>query len=135
MQRYQAFVTFWHQGQEQGVWAQLCQTLDAAVENAENAATAVMDHSGVLQVSGGYRNALAASTQHMSDQFLGHQQIRAVFPVVTQRQPATEPLFNRMQAIAHSRLGNLREEGLCIPKKQVLKRSGMRECLLQPLRW
>jgi hypothetical protein len=43
MQRYQAFVTFWHQGQEQGVWAQLCQTLDAAVENAENAATAVME--------------------------------------------------------------------------------------------
>jgi hypothetical protein len=29
--------------QEQGVWAQLCQTLDAAVENAENAATAVME--------------------------------------------------------------------------------------------
>src|SRR5262245_724688 len=43
MQRYQEFVTFWHQVQEQGVWAQLCQTLDAAVENAENAVTAVME--------------------------------------------------------------------------------------------
>jgi len=43
MQRYQEFVTFWHQGQEEGIWEQLCQTLDAAVEHAENAATAAMD--------------------------------------------------------------------------------------------
>jgi hypothetical protein len=32
-------VTFWHQEQEQGIWERLCQTLDAAVENAENAVT------------------------------------------------------------------------------------------------
>ncbi len=42
LQRYQEFVTFWHQVQEQGIWERLCQTLDAAVENAENAATAAM---------------------------------------------------------------------------------------------
>jgi len=42
MQRYQEFVTFWHQVQERGIWERLCQTLDAAVENAENAATAAM---------------------------------------------------------------------------------------------
>ena len=42
LQRYQEFVTFWHQVQEQGIWEQLGQTLDAAVENAENAATAAM---------------------------------------------------------------------------------------------
>jgi hypothetical protein len=47
MQRYQEFVTFWHQVQEQGVWTQLCQTLDAAVENAENAATAAMEGTPV----------------------------------------------------------------------------------------
>jgi len=40
VQRYQEFVTFWYQVQEQGIWEQLCQTLDAAVEHAENAATA-----------------------------------------------------------------------------------------------
>jgi CHAD domain-containing protein len=39
MQRYQEFVTFWHQEQEQGIWEWLCQTLDAAVENAENTVT------------------------------------------------------------------------------------------------
>ena len=43
LQRYQEFVTFWHQVQEQGIWEQLGQTLDAAVENAENAATAAME--------------------------------------------------------------------------------------------
>jgi CHAD domain-containing protein len=43
MQRYQEFVTFWHQVQEQGIWERLCQTLDAAVESAENAATAAME--------------------------------------------------------------------------------------------
>jgi CHAD domain-containing protein len=42
MQRYQEFVTFWHQAQEQGIWARLCQTLDAAVENAESAVAAAM---------------------------------------------------------------------------------------------
>ena len=42
MQRYQAFVAFWHQGQEQGIWEQLCQTLDAAVEHAENTGTTAM---------------------------------------------------------------------------------------------
>ena len=47
MQRYQEFVTFWHQVEEQGVWTQLCQTLDAAVENAENAATAAMEGTPV----------------------------------------------------------------------------------------
>lgn len=71
-----------------------------AIHNAD-AATAVMDQSGVLQASCGYGHALAASTEHMSDELLGHQQVRAVFPVVTQQQPAAEPLFNRMQAIAH----------------------------------
>jgi CHAD domain-containing protein len=40
MQRYQEFVTFWRQAQEQGIWAQLRQTLEATVENAERAAVA-----------------------------------------------------------------------------------------------
>lgn len=43
MQRYQEFVTFWHQAQEQGIWERLCQTLDAAVENAENTVAAAME--------------------------------------------------------------------------------------------
>jgi len=43
LQRYQEFVTFWHQVQAQGIWEQLGQTLDAAVENAENAATAAAE--------------------------------------------------------------------------------------------
>jgi hypothetical protein len=43
MQRYQECVTFWHQAQEQGIWERLGQTLDATVENAENAAAAVME--------------------------------------------------------------------------------------------
>jgi hypothetical protein len=38
MQCYQEFVTFWHQVQEQGIWGRLEQTLNAAVENTENAA-------------------------------------------------------------------------------------------------
>jgi CHAD domain-containing protein len=43
MQRYQEFVTFWYQEQEQCIWERLCQTLDAAVENAENAVTPAME--------------------------------------------------------------------------------------------
>jgi CHAD domain-containing protein len=43
MQRYEEFVTFWHQVQEQGIWAQLRQTLDATVENAERAITAAAE--------------------------------------------------------------------------------------------
>jgi CHAD domain-containing protein len=42
MQRYQEFVTFWHQEQEQGIWERLCQTLDAAVARAENVVTPAM---------------------------------------------------------------------------------------------
>ena len=38
MQRYQEFVTFWHQVKEQGIWGAYEQTLDAAVENTENTA-------------------------------------------------------------------------------------------------
>ena len=43
MQRYEEFVTFWHQVQEQGIWAQLRQTLDATVENAERAIAAAAE--------------------------------------------------------------------------------------------
>jgi CHAD domain-containing protein len=42
-QRYEEFVRFWHQAQEQGIWAQLRQTLDATLENAERAAVAAED--------------------------------------------------------------------------------------------
>ena len=54
---------------------------------------------------------------------------------MTQEQPTAEPLFHGMQAIAHGRLGNLRDEGLCVSQKQALKWPGMREFLLQPFRW
>jgi hypothetical protein len=57
-----------------------------------------------------------------------------VCPVVTQEQPTAQALFHGMQAIAHSVLGNLRDEGLCVSQKRALKRPGMREFLLQPLR-
>jgi CHAD domain-containing protein len=43
MQQYEEFVTFWHQVQEQGIWAQLRQTLDATVENAERAIAAAAE--------------------------------------------------------------------------------------------
>ena len=43
LQRYQEFVTFWHQVQEQGIWEQLYQTLDTAVGSTENVATAAME--------------------------------------------------------------------------------------------
>ena len=48
MQRYQEFVTFWNQVQEQGVWERLRQTLEAAVENAGNA-TVEAAESGPVQ--------------------------------------------------------------------------------------
>ena len=43
MQRYEEFVTFWHQVQEQGIWAQLRQTLDATMEHAEHAVVAAAE--------------------------------------------------------------------------------------------
>jgi CHAD domain-containing protein len=43
MQRYQEFVTFWHQVQEQGIWEQLDQRLDAAMGNTEKTATVAVE--------------------------------------------------------------------------------------------
>jgi hypothetical protein len=47
MQRHQEFVTFWHQIQEQGIWGRLEQTLDAAVENAENATAVAIEGTSI----------------------------------------------------------------------------------------
>ena len=51
-QRYQEFVTFWHQVQEQGIWERLQRTLDAAVENAENAIAAALEGTPMHGLAG-----------------------------------------------------------------------------------
>jgi hypothetical protein len=104
----------------------------AAVENADSA-TAIMDQAGVLQVSGSYRHTLSSSAKHICYKLLGHQEIRAVFPVVTQQQPSAEPLFHRMQSVANGGLGNLRDQGLYVSQKQALKGGALLEFLLYPL--
>src|ERR1039457_5707885 len=95
--------------------------------------TTVMDQPGVLQVSSGYRHALTASAEHVSDELLGHEQLRTIFPIVTQKQPTTEPLFHGVQPVAHCGLGNLRDECLCVSQKQMLQRPAMREFFSQQL--
>jgi hypothetical protein len=72
-----------------------------AIKNADSTA-AIVNQTSVLQMSSRYSDALTASAEHISDEFLSHEQFGTIFPIVTQQQPAAEPLFHRMQAVAHS---------------------------------
>ncbi len=91
-----------------------------AIENGDTTTT-VTNQPGILQVPCGYRHALTASTDHIRDEFLGHEQIGAIFPVVTHEQPTAEPLFHGMQTVTRSGLRNLCEVRLCVAQKQMSK--------------
>ena len=43
--------------------------------------SAIFDHSGLRQFTGRFRDAFAAHTQHIGDQFLGHLQVYSTVPV------------------------------------------------------
>jgi hypothetical protein len=97
-----------------------------AIQNVD-ATAAIVNHTGVLQVSGGYRDALAASAEHVGDKLLGHEKVETVFPVLTHKQPTAESLFHRMKTVADGGLRNLGDKCLCISKQRILKRPSVRE--------
>jgi hypothetical protein len=47
-----------------------------------------------LKVTRGHRNAFAAHAQHIRDQFLSHDQLVRIHPVVAQQQPTAKLLFD-----------------------------------------
>ena len=51
-QRYQKFVTFWHQVQEQGVWERLQQTLESPMQSAGQATADATDALESMPVQG-----------------------------------------------------------------------------------
>jgi hypothetical protein len=91
-----------------------------AIQNVD-AAAAIANQTGVLQVSRSYGDALTASPKHIGYQVLGHEKVETLFPVLTQEQPTAESLLHGMQTVADRGLRNLRDECLCISKQQMLK--------------
>src|SRR6185503_3665781 len=64
----------------------------------------VADCADILQVSCGDRNAFAAHTQHVGNQFLRHDQLISFYAVMTEQQPPAELLFNRVKTVTNCRL-------------------------------
>jgi len=83
----------------------------------------------VLQSSGRHRNTLSTPAQHACDELLRHDQLARFDAIVTQQDPAAEPLFYRMHAIANRGLADLRNECLCVQQEHVLQRSAASELL------
>jgi hypothetical protein len=67
-------------------------------------AARVMDQTYILQVPRRYGNALPSSAHHICDVLLRHQDLGAIHSIVAHEQPSAETLFQRMQAVADSRL-------------------------------
>jgi len=90
---------------------------------------AVLDESEVLQMPGGHSDALTPSTQHVCNELLGHQQFGATNSVLAKEQPSAETLFDRVKAIAHGRLGNLRQQGLRVAQQHRSKVRAMKAAI------
>ena len=81
------------------------------IQNCDSAAS-IFDEPCALQVSRGFRHALAAHAQHIGDELLSHHENVAVQSVETQQQPAAQLLVEGVMTIAHRCLRHLREQRL-----------------------
>jgi hypothetical protein len=67
-------------------------------------AARVIDKTCVLQVPGRNGHALSSSAHHVGDELLRHKDLGAIHSIMAQEQPSAEPLLQRMQSVADSRL-------------------------------
>ncbi|MNR17658.1 hypothetical protein D3C85_1343360 [compost metagenome] len=81
-------------------------------------APTVFDDTQALELAGGVGHAFAAYTQHVGDQLLGHGQFIALQAIERQQQPAAQLLVDGVVAVAHCRLGHLRDQGLGVAQHQ-----------------
>ncbi len=72
-------------------------------------ATAVANESLFLQAMGCYRDAFTAHAKDVGYQLLGHDQFIGLDPIVTEKETATQLLFNRVQPVADRGLRHLSE--------------------------
>jgi hypothetical protein len=89
-----------------------------------------MDEACVLQAPGRNGDALPPSAQHVGDKLLRHYNFGAIQSIMAQEQPSAETLFQWMQAVADSRLRDLRNERLRIAQQDLLKRTTAGKLLL-----
>jgi hypothetical protein len=81
------------------------------IENLD-AATAVMNQAGVMQLARGFRDTFATHTEHIGDQLLGDLKLVRRSTVDLDQQPAAQLLVERVMTIAGRRLRDLREQCL-----------------------
>jgi len=86
--------------------------LESGAINDRDVAALVADQSGLLQVAGGFSDALAAHAEHVGDQLLRHRQLIGIQPIQAQQQPPAELLIQRVMAVAYRCLGHLGDQGL-----------------------
>src|SRR5438132_601055 len=94
----------------------------------------VLNQSRRLQLSGGLRDALAAHSQHVRDQLLGHGELVRGQPVQAQEQPAAQLLLHRVMPVAYGRLRHLRDQRLGVAQQQMLQRAVALELPLEDFR-
>ena len=85
----------------------------------QNTATRIADQTGFLQTERAFGLAFAAHTKHVGNEFLRHHQFIALQAVQAEQQPPAQLLVQRVVAVAHGRLGHLRNQGLGVAQQQV----------------
>ena len=92
---------------------------------------AIANETGVLQFSGGFRNAFPTHAQHAGDQFLCDDQFMRRDAIEGGQQPAAQLLLHRVVPIAGSGLCHLRDQRLGVAQQQALQQAGAIELLFQ----
>ncbi|MNL28984.1 hypothetical protein D3C87_1506540 [compost metagenome] len=80
----------------------------------------IPNEASLLQMAGGLRDAFAPHAQHVGDQLLRHDQFVGLQPVQAEQKPPAKLLVQRVMAVAHRRLGHLRQQCLRVSKQQML---------------
>jgi len=72
----------------------------------------VADDPEFLQLARGFRDAFTADSEHVGNEFLGHDQAVGRQAVEGEQQPAAQLLVDRVMPIAYRGLGHLCDQGL-----------------------
>jgi len=79
------------------------------------------DETARLKRAGRHRDTRSANAQHHRQEFLGHRQIVAIYPIPHHQQPSRQPLGQIVAGVASGYLRGLHHQHLNVPQAPVSK--------------